>query len=315
MKRVSVKSSVGRISFTTTSTPGFCRPMAFSMPIGVSYTRCGLLPRRGLPVVPFRQMPPTSRLEKPATRRVFLAETHAAGQQHDGRGELHAAEFECQRGMGRRPAGCGNGGRFQGRVHAAIIAENRAESPRRKLCSMCCSMSPRSPEYGQFNPSLRQYRGAPAPGGTAGIRPLGAAAQARRTRLPRSGAGERACGHAAPAWRAIGPTRLFVIETDGAKGYHETQFRPGDSLLFGRETSGLPEQMARALPPHERLRIPMRPSEPQPQSVECRGGGGLRGLAAERLRWPRANSVRTRRTASCQPAYSASARAAAASAA
>jgi len=58
----------------------------------------------------------------------------------------------------------------------------------------------------------------------------------------------------------IGATRLFVIETDGARGYHEARFRPGDSLLFGRETSGLPEQVASRLPLHERLRIPMRPA-------------------------------------------------------
>lgn len=59
---------------------------------------------------------------------------------------------------------------------------------------------------------------------------------------------------------AIGPTRLFVIETDGVKGYHEARFQPGDSFLFGRETSGLPGDVARALPAHERLRIPMRSS-------------------------------------------------------
>jgi tRNA (cytidine/uridine-2'-O-)-methyltransferase len=59
---------------------------------------------------------------------------------------------------------------------------------------------------------------------------------------------------------AIGPTRLFVIETDGKRCYHEARFRPGDSLLFGRETTGLPAELALQLPPHERLRIPMRPS-------------------------------------------------------
>jgi tRNA (cytidine/uridine-2'-O-)-methyltransferase len=58
---------------------------------------------------------------------------------------------------------------------------------------------------------------------------------------------------------AIGPTRLFVIETDGHKGYHEARFQPGDSFLFGRETSGLPAAATAGLP-HERLRIPMRPS-------------------------------------------------------
>jgi tRNA (cytidine/uridine-2'-O-)-methyltransferase len=59
---------------------------------------------------------------------------------------------------------------------------------------------------------------------------------------------------------AIGPTRLFVIETDGHRGYHEAQFQPGDSFLFGRETSGLPAAVTDQLPPHARLRIPMRPS-------------------------------------------------------
>lgn len=59
---------------------------------------------------------------------------------------------------------------------------------------------------------------------------------------------------------AIGATRLFVIETDGARGYHEARFQPGDSLLFGRETSGLPAEVLAGLPGHERLRIPMRPS-------------------------------------------------------
>jgi len=59
---------------------------------------------------------------------------------------------------------------------------------------------------------------------------------------------------------AIGPTRLFVIETDGGRAYHQASYQPGDSFLFGRETSGLPGDVAAALPPHERLRIPMRPS-------------------------------------------------------
>lgn len=59
---------------------------------------------------------------------------------------------------------------------------------------------------------------------------------------------------------AIGPTRLYVIETDGPRGYHEARFQPGDALLFGRETSGLPDAVAATLPPHERLHIPMRPS-------------------------------------------------------
>jgi tRNA (cytidine/uridine-2'-O-)-methyltransferase len=60
---------------------------------------------------------------------------------------------------------------------------------------------------------------------------------------------------------AIGPTRVFVIETDGARSYHEASYRPGDSLLFGRETTGLPAGIHSLLPAdHERLHIPMQPS-------------------------------------------------------
>ena len=36
MKRVSVKSRVGRMLRTTWSVPGFCKPMALSIPIAVS---------------------------------------------------------------------------------------------------------------------------------------------------------------------------------------------------------------------------------------------------------------------------------------
>jgi tRNA (cytidine/uridine-2'-O-)-methyltransferase len=55
-------------------------------------------------------------------------------------------------------------------------------------------------------------------------------------------------------------TRLFVIETDGARSYHEARYQAGDSFLFGRETSGLPDGVVASLPAHERLHIPMRPS-------------------------------------------------------
>jgi tRNA (cytidine/uridine-2'-O-)-methyltransferase len=58
----------------------------------------------------------------------------------------------------------------------------------------------------------------------------------------------------------LAPARLFVIETDGARGYHEAAYRQGDCFLFGRETTGLPAAVTSQLPAHECLRIPMRPS-------------------------------------------------------
>ena len=61
--------------------------------------------------------------------------------------------------------------------------------------------------------------------------------------------------------KAIGDTRLFVIETDGTRAYTEARFQPGDSFLFGRETTGLPAAVDATLPAgHQRVRIPMQPS-------------------------------------------------------
>lgn len=58
---------------------------------------------------------------------------------------------------------------------------------------------------------------------------------------------------------AIGPTRLFVIETGGVRRHTEVAYRPGDSFLFGPESRGLPPALVAALPAHERITLPMRP--------------------------------------------------------
>ncbi len=36
-------------------------------------------------------------------------------------------------------------------------------------------------------------------------------------------------------------------------------YRPGDALLFGPETRGLPQALLDALPPDQRLRLPLVP--------------------------------------------------------
>ncbi|MEK7839709.1 MAG: TrmH family RNA methyltransferase, partial [Pseudomonadota bacterium] len=36
-------------------------------------------------------------------------------------------------------------------------------------------------------------------------------------------------------------------------------YHPGEALLFGPETRGLPESLLASLPPDQRLRLPMRP--------------------------------------------------------
>lgn len=55
------------------------------------------------------------------------------------------------------------------------------------------------------------------------------------------------------------PLRIFAVSTKGGRRYHDVAFQPGDALLFGPETRGLPAHILEGLPPDHRLRIPMRP--------------------------------------------------------
>ena len=54
------------------------------------------------------------------------------------------------------------------------------------------------------------------------------------------------------------PARLFALTTRGSTPAHRIAFRPGDWLVFGSETSGLPEAVREQFPPTQRLRLPMR---------------------------------------------------------
>ena len=56
---------------------------------------------------------------------------------------------------------------------------------------------------------------------------------------------------------AQGPeTRFFFLTTKTSRAYHAESFRPGDFLVFGRETKGLPEPLLHAHP-DRLLTIPM----------------------------------------------------------
>jgi len=59
--------------------------------------------------------------------------------------------------------------------------------------------------------------------------------------------------------QSIQPERLWALTTKAQRGYHEAEFRPGDTLLFGPETRGLPAAILQSLDTEQRLRIPMRP--------------------------------------------------------
>jgi len=53
------------------------------------------------------------------------------------------------------------------------------------------------------------------------------------------------------------PARILAFTTKGHTNYADRPFQPGDALLFGPETRGLPEEILATLPPEQRLRLPM----------------------------------------------------------
>ena len=58
---------------------------------------------------------------------------------------------------------------------------------------------------------------------------------------------------------AIAPSRLFAVSTRGRMRYDRVEYQDNDALIFGPETRGLPQDLIDALPPEQRLRLPMRP--------------------------------------------------------
>jgi tRNA (cytidine/uridine-2'-O-)-methyltransferase len=52
--------------------------------------------------------------------------------------------------------------------------------------------------------------------------------------------------------------RMFAFTTRGSHSAFEARFLPGDWLVFGAETQGLPEAVRELFPPAQRLRLPMR---------------------------------------------------------
>ena len=53
--------------------------------------------------------------------------------------------------------------------------------------------------------------------------------------------------------------RIYAFTTKGSQPFHEVQYRPGDAFLFGPESRGLPDEIRNAVPPEQRVRLPMRP--------------------------------------------------------
>jgi tRNA (cytidine/uridine-2'-O-)-methyltransferase len=54
------------------------------------------------------------------------------------------------------------------------------------------------------------------------------------------------------------PHRCFAFTTRGSRLIGALRFEPGDWLVFGSETAGLPADLRDGFPPSQRVRLPMR---------------------------------------------------------
>lgn len=58
---------------------------------------------------------------------------------------------------------------------------------------------------------------------------------------------------------AMAGRRIFACTTKATQYHTQATFAPGDVLLFGPETRGLPQDLIQSLSDTQRLRIPMQP--------------------------------------------------------
>ncbi|MDR6506406.1 tRNA (cytidine(34)-2'-O)-methyltransferase [Arthrobacter oryzae] len=62
------------------------------------------------------------------------------------------------------------------------------------------------------------------------------------------------------AWEALQPERVYAFTSDGETSYADISYLPGDVLLFGPESVGLPEDLKHDPHVTSRVRLPMLPS-------------------------------------------------------
>ena len=96
------------------------------------------------------------------------------------------------------------------------------------------------------------------------IEPLGFAKDDKQLRRAGLDYHEYANVQVHASWQAFLDTaqppaeRMFALTTKGSHSAFEAQFQAGDWLVFGCETSGLPEPVRAQFAPAQRLRLPMR---------------------------------------------------------
>ena len=70
-------------------------------------------------------------------------------------------------------------------------------------------------------------------------------------------------------------SRLFALTTKGTLEHHEIAFEENDSLLFGPETRGLPDDLLDTLAHAQKLRLPMVPGSRSLNLSNSVAGGDL----------------------------------------
>ena len=59
---------------------------------------------------------------------------------------------------------------------------------------------------------------------------------------------------------ALGDCRLFAASTKGGTSYDSIHYKPGDGIVMGPETRGLPTEILESFAASQRIRLPMLPS-------------------------------------------------------
>jgi tRNA (cytidine/uridine-2'-O-)-methyltransferase len=73
---------------------------------------------------------------------------------------------------------------------------------------------------------------------------------------------QRHAGWAEFLARCMPPSdRLFTLTTRGTRSPYSVTFRPGDWLVFGSETKGIPDAVRASFTPEQCLRLPMLPGQ------------------------------------------------------
>jgi tRNA (cytidine/uridine-2'-O-)-methyltransferase len=73
--------------------------------------------------------------------------------------------------------------------------------------------------------------------------------------------------HRHASWQALLDTeqpdlrRMFAFTTRGSQPFADVAWQPGDWVVFGCETAGLPEALRDSFPTSQRVRLPMLPGQ------------------------------------------------------